>query len=163
MISIITKNTGTLSSVEGELSNESRSNFTPLATKNTGMRNPNPIASSFGSSASSCSLFKAILAMMPAAKAPSRLSSPRVVASRTSPVRVRSRILTGSCEDVERCLRIRSITAGGWGLLAIAATAAAIAANAISNSSSLPGSDGPSRIVMAMTGPNSPIAPAAKM
>ena len=100
----------------------SRSKLTPLTMKKTGMRNPNPIASSRGVSASFCSGLSASRAIMPAANAPSRLSSPSSAATTTSAVMSSRMMRTGSWVEVDRCRCSISTTAGGCGRVARLAT-----------------------------------------
>ena len=161
--SIIANKIGTFSIVVDDESSESRSNWTPLTMKNTGIRNPNPIAPSRGDSASDCSLLSARWAMIPAANAPSRLSRPSREASITITVTSSRMMRTGSCVDVERCRCIISMNFGGCCLVASAATTTATPAKAISRMDSVAGLLALSRSVIATIGPNSPTAPAAVM
>ena len=159
--SISARNMGTRSIVEVDPSKESRSKFTPLTMKNTGMRKPKPMASSRGVSASDCSGLSASRAIMPAANAPSRLSRPRSAATTTSATISRMMMRTGNWVEVDRWRWSISTSLGGWGRDASAATPTARPAKMINRTASTPALWALSSSVTARIGPNSPTAPAA--
>ena len=87
----------------------------PLTTKKIGMRKPKPTALNRGSSSSRCWGARAMRSTMPAVNAPSNVSRPSWVASRSMSASSSTAIRTGSCAEVCTLRWRLCTTAGGWG------------------------------------------------
>lgn len=134
----------------------------PLTTKNTGITNPKPIASSLDCTTGASWPAVKSRTTTPAVKAPRSTSRPSSDATHTSTITARTDIRTGSCELEFRCLLSSAMSRGGVGRAARRAATTASTTNRASSAAVRPGLSLVSSSAIATIGPNSPTEPIAR-